>query len=329
MKLKRLAGLLLFTPLLFLSACASTSGLTLTANWYASTTNYGGLTGTHEELTYAVAFEGNNSSSKLRLQYDNGRYTTLLESALIAESGNRLGYHYHTELEITGRYFYKGQQGADFTDTVVSDVWFLDVSEGLRPVRSEKTVKSTVPNTLADSVANVATEYNYRYVAEYNEALTRTTITYTDLKTPNAEPEVTELKLSGKGTFFDNEQVLFALRGVDMTSSLRFKTVNPATRETAKLASSDTPVSRQYNAEFSMKVGGGEPVTEARTLNTYSLSLGYSGNNPGRTQSYVYAQCTSPDANTYRNVLLHMETHALYDLGTFKYDLTAAVFAEK
>ena len=330
MKFKRAAGLLAALPLFLLTACSTTPSLVFTANWYYSTTNYGGVSGTSEQLTYAVTFEPSDPAASYRVEYDEGTYTTKLEDTNIAEAeGNPRGYYYETQLTVTGRYYVNGEASAEFTDSVVSKVWFLDIDKDLRPVRSEKTVYCSAPNVAAKKAKDAFVVYNYRYTSTYDTSLSKITYVYEDLKTENAEPEENTYKLGSKGTYLDNEQMLFALRGLPMNASFSFRSFDSVTRTVRTVASSDAPVAEQYTATFSMKEGDGEAVSKARTISAVSVSVGFNGNNPGSSQKYVYALCTDPGMNAYRNVLLHMETQALGSLGSFSYDLKEAIFNNK
>lgn len=327
MKLKRIAGLVALAPFLLLAGCNSTPSLSLSAYWYSNATNSGGLTGTSEQLVYNVTFRP-SETGKFRAEYDVGRYTTSLKSENISYAeGSPIGYCYETELDLTGRYYVGGEKGEDFHDRVATKVWFLGVSDGLRPIRSERTVHCTAPNTSASSAADAQVLYEYTYVTEYDPSLSTGTTTYT---ATGEEPVVTKVSLGSGGTFLDNEQILFALRGLDMNSSFSFRTINPLKQGVATtVASVDTPSTGRSEFTFAIKQEGTEGQAEARTLDAATVSVGYQGNNGGRTQTYVYAKCVKPDANTYRNVLLHMETYALYSLGTFSYDLAEAQFGNK
>ncbi len=328
MKIKKFAGALVLAPVFLLAACGTTPSLPVSANWYSSVNNYGGLTGTSEQLTYTVTFTPESSNDNISASLDAGTYTTNLFAANIAAAeGKPLGYYLETNFSITGRYLFNGEPCGDFTDSIVSKVWFLGAPDGLRPIRSEKEITSHLPRTSATKKEEVTLTYHYTYVAEYDAALTSSTVTLTypeKVGTEGYAPEVTTLDIGGGGSFFDNEQILFAIRGLDPTATFSFRTVNPSTMSVATVACSDTPASEKYTCTF--KLNGEEA---AREIDSYHLSIGYTGVNPGRAQDLIYARCVNPDANTYRNVLLHMESSMIYDLGTYKFDLKEAVFNQK
>ncbi len=329
MKFKKIAPFFLAAPLLLLTACTNTPSLSFTPNWYSNTNNIDGISDTFEQLTYAVTFTPGKDED-YRVEYDEGVYTTKLESANIAGAeGNPLGYIYETSLTISGRYYVNGAKGTDFTDSVHSKVWFLGVRDGLRPIKSEKTVLCSAPNVRAKEPEDAFVKYNYSYSLSYNAALSKATYTYTDLLDENAEPAVSEIKLSHNGTYLDNEEILFALRGVDVGTSFSFATYDMVTGKVRVAGNTDAAVKEQFTATFTLRTGETEQSVEARPIEANRFSFHFTGDNPGASQKLIYARCTNVEANTYRNVLLHMETEAISELGTFSYDLREAVFNNK
>lgn len=331
MKKKQLACLTLALPALLLSGCMGTPSLVITANWYRQTSIRESITGTQESLTYAVTYdpESGAKDADLKVEYDPGTYTTFLEDTnlTVGETSTAV-YHYRTELTIKGRYLYKGERGADFEDSVLSEVWFRNVAEELRPIRSVKTVVSTAPDTSAKSVSDASFTYRYSYAVEYDEAMTKATVVYTDLnaETPKAE-EPKEIALTGKGSYFDNEQILFALRGLSMSAEFTFRTVNPLRNALASVASSGAPTLEPLAANFTMNTDGTEETVES--LDIQKVTISYGGKNPGGSQTLYYAKTTSAENNRYRNALVRMETPLLSDMGTLVYSLRTAKFNSK
>lgn len=318
--------------LALLSACGTNvAGIALSANWYSYTANKN-ITETREELSYSVLFDRAESES-YGVDYDEGTYTTLLEdftnTAETAVADVPVGFHgyrLHTELTISGRYYLNGTATKDFTDSVVSDCYFYGVTDGLRPVKSVKKVRCTAPASVPTESA-YCTVYDYVYTALYNGDLTETTITYQDLGEENAKPETTVLKIKDSAVFFDNEEILFAIRAMDLGASISIRTVNPATRQIATLSTTEAPVSSSREFEYVRKDGETEEKVKAQ-IETASVTVRYGGINSGSAQTYVYAKCVNPDANTHRNVLLEMTTSAINSMGTFTYTLKTASFTK-
>ncbi|MGN1077485.1 MAG: hypothetical protein ACI4ST_03125, partial [Candidatus Gallimonas sp.] len=321
MKKKRIAGLFLLAPLALLTACGGgNNGLALTANWHKNTGTRDNITGTEETLEYSVAFVKSTDTGAFTLDYENGTYTTRLSAVIDSELSSTQIYRYETELKISVKFSLNGVESETYEDSVKTDAYFMTVADSLRPVRCVKEVVSTTPLTTSSSprakLEDNFTTFRYKTETTYNEELSSATVvttSYTTEETENGDGTVTEtekesvsekkVKLSGKYTYFDNDQILFALRGLDMTAASTFQTIDPQTRQEVKAGMSSAPSAISYSAAFTM---GGTAVEE--TIDAYQVSIGYNTSNPGQGQTLVYAK-KSEDANNnvYRNVLLRME----------------------
>lgn len=337
MKKRYFACLALALPALAFAGCTSgASRLAISANWYAAADTTSEISNTYEELVYTVSFESTGTDA-YSVEYDEGTYTATLRNENITIGATvRAGYHLTTELTITGRYSVNGETGEDFTDVVISDVWFLDVTTELQPVRSVKKVLSHSPshtNSYPDSIEDASTTYEYTYTSEYNEDCTEASValTYTQ---PEGMPDVERtVSLSGNGTYLDNETILFAMRGINTASALSFRTVNPVTQQQTGIAMSAAPEIAERTQTFAINAYENGTVTEGasveHTLDAYTFTLGYSGSNAGQSQTLTYAARTDGVTNTYRNVLLEMSVPIINSLGTLTYRLTSATFNGK
>ncbi len=329
MKHKLLAPACLIAATLLFSACTATPTLELAPNWYSNTGIRKDITGTSEDLVYTVTFTAGEQEG-FSVAYEDGTYTTSLRDEMSTADrpieGVPIGvpcYHLHAELSIRGRYTVGGATGEEFSDSVVSDIWFMDATSALFPLYSKKTVHSTSPRTTAETVEEAGVLYHYSYTAQYDPETRTSHVVYDDLESA-AAPEEWDIRL-GKGTFLDNEEYLFALRGFNMQSAPSFQTVNPLDRSVVTLMSDEVPTLEERTYKFAINAS----AEEDRKLNTASLSVHYSGTFRGREQELTYAVCTDPAANTYRNVLLHMKTYAPESLGAFDYTLRSATFNTK
>ena len=238
MKKIRMTGLILLAPLTLLCACSGGVPLSFSANWYRNTALGGSVGDTLEELTYEVTFTpAEDTSGGFSVEYGTGSYTTKLfnSNLTLSDGSTKEGYIYTTELTISGRYLLAGKASETFTDSVKSTVRFLPVSYGLQPVKSEKEVVSTSPETSSPvSLEGAFRTYHYTYDVSYDVGLTTATAVYTDLteykteegETVRRDPETREYEIEGDTTYLDNEQILFALRGLDLSSGVTFRTIN-------------------------------------------------------------------------------------------------------
>lgn len=318
MKKRRLAGLMLLAPLTLLCACGGgTSALNLSPNWYSDTTTTS-ITGTAEELEYEVTFEGTDTN--YAVSYDKGYYKTKLSNT-VGEDGKDL-YLLEAEYRITGRYSLNGTTGDEFEDTMTSKVYFTSAKDGLRPVKSEKTVHTASPvrNPVADGMY---ADVHYNFTVEYDEALK--TASYTvDYLDPEVENLTGTESISASGSYLDNEQILFALRGIDYSSTVTFHSLDPQTLKNTSTGVIEAPTKGSETYSFTLN---GKEISE--TIETAHLTVGYRSTQSGPRRRLVYAARTSAESNTYRNVLLRYENPVMLSLGTMTYTLKSATFNTK
>ena len=338
MKKIRMAGLILLAPLTLLCACSGGVPLSFSANWYRNTALGGSVGDTLEELTYEVTFTpAEDTSGGFSVEYDTGTYTTELinDNVTLADGSTKEGYIYTTELSISGRYRLGGEV-KEFSDFVTSTVTFLPVSYGLQPVESEKEVVSTSPETSSPaSLEDAFRTYHYTYDVSYDAGLTTATAVYTDLteykteegETVRRDPETREYEIEGDTTYLDNEQILFALRGLDLSAGVTFRTINSVMGHVTEAGtSSNTQSSAAVKTAVDFTMDG---TAVKQELDAVEVPLVYRSSPSGQAQTLVYAATTDPNNNTYRNVLLKMEVPVLQSLGTLVYTLKEATFANK
>lgn len=327
MKKRRLAPLLLAAPLTLLCACGGTTpSLAINANWYANTENSSNITGTHEALSYEVTFEKAANSA---FSYKNGSFTTLLEDVNYSVGDElQMVYHLHTELTLPGECTIEGET-EEFEDYAVSDVWFYSAKEGLSPLRSAKKFHTTFPASVAEGESDILQEYEYEYTVEYELRDSRAAeahAVWKDLK-KDGEERKKDISLGNGGSFFDNEQIFFALRGLTPAANTAFRTLDPQTDTEVGMTISDT---ESVDFPVSFTVNGAEIADKTITAN--QIRLRYSLNQPGPTRTLVYAAVTQPNNNTYRSVLLRFDNPVLWStsrLGTLTYLLKTAEFNSK
>lgn len=351
MKKIRLAGLTLLAPIALLAGCGSSmSALSLNANWHTRTDTTAVSEQLHEELVYGVEFTPDDENSAFQISYGNASYKMVLKGVPPATSGYEQGnvYHLHSEFKADVTFTLNGETLTfDRADTVLSDVYFLGTLDNLRPLRSTVTSYSHTPPASAvvpDSLEEGNAFYLYHetistvYNAEFTQAVitTRSHLpenegdeplkdeTGAPLKGPGGEDVYTNsesvVKLKNTGTTFDNEQLYFALRAVNLSSAFSFRTVYVMTKSLETLSVASAPEQlKDYKQTFS--VNG---QTEERTLNAYRLTLGRTVTPKGQSQTLTYAATTDPANNVYRNVMLRAELPRTY--GKMIYSLKEAKF---
>ena len=317
------AALLLTAPLALLSACASTPELTLSSNWFSDTSTKSIPPDFEETLEYSVSFEksADAESGNFRMEYPNGgTYTTTLKAG--DKNGTKI-YVYTTTLKAEVRYSL-GNESAEFPETVTTQVEFLDISNRLRPLSSTRTVDASAPlyapTAKPASLNDAFNRYHYETVINYNDDLSKAEYTIKDLSTDKTDKY--DIKLNGKGSFFDNEQILLLFRAAELNKSMTFRTLDPTTRTVEKIVVKEGPSA--VTVKKSVKLGDSEAVE--REINANTLSIAYNKANAGATQTLTYAQRGDPLHNEFRNVLLTYSYPVIYSHGTMTYQLVSANF---
>lgn len=330
MKKFRVAGFLLFVPLALLSGCGGvTPTLTFNANWYKRTDLNANIEETLERLEYAVSFDPVRSENGFQLSYTDGVYKTELKNDNVrTDGGLKFGYLLTSELNIKVSFSLNGKQSEVFEDRVYTEARFLSAAEGLAPVSSFREVSSHVPYTdLPLALEACYNVYHYTYETTYDDAGTVAKTVYTDLNAPNEAPVERTYEIDGDGTFLDNEQILFALRGLDLAPKTTFRSINSVTGRVQDVVLSNVSDCPEEHLDWSFE-------TQGRQINTaevggVSVTIAYSGSNSGLPQVAVYAKKSDPLSNTYRNVLLELNVPVSYSLGTLRYRLSQATFTTK
>lgn len=320
-------------PLLALALCATTlAGCTntdqrLTFSSYWNLSSVVADTSVHETLAYDVTFNAADGISSLidyELSYTNGTYTTELKNEII--DGQSI-YVYKTELQIDVTYTFKGESNptpTSFRDVITTEAKFLNAANSLRPLSSTKTVVSHSPSmgTEHTSLAECYTPYEYTVTTTYHEDGSKGSCTITS---DNGSDDPHDFEIDDKYTYLDNEELLFALRGIPAsTSSAKAYTYNPYVE---RVQTVNISFSTDESDDFSFyKNQSSEKETATITYRPVSIVL--NEKYPGEKQTIWYAKTTDPNNNTYRNVMLYLETPLAYSLGSLVYKLNSTSYTE-
>ena len=273
------------------------------------------FTNIDEMLTYKVAFESDTGMNTIgyTVAYSDGEYTTHLQST--QENGENI-YAYATKLTIKVTYTY-GSESVTLDDCVTSVTKF---SETLKPISSDKEIISNSPvntNGGHTSVADCYASYHYTVSTTYSEKEGVSTVTnLKDAENPIEVRKETFNCTGGNYRYIDNEQLLFALRGVsNSTTTGKFRFYNPFIDELQLV-------------KFTFDEESGQKFDYLENGNTVSKDIAYrpvsitlDATNPGETQTAWFAKCSNPENNANRNLLLKLETPLSYNLGKLVYTL--------
>jgi hypothetical protein len=322
----------LMSAILFTACTSPSNKVKFSENWYNDTTTSTVTANVKETLTYSVGFTAlSNSDTQYRsLRYNQGTYTTELVS-VYSEELQTYVYRYSTDLSISGEHECKTTgEIFNFTDSVTSEVVFTSAMQGLKPISSKKTLLSHTPSTSTapQTLAECYKKWNYTIETTYDENLNGTSVQtiYNEAKdenTPAPEPSVTTTKFTAKDdsyTTLDNEQLLFAIRGITTFSSQKFNVYNNAWKRSQLVALN---TQSETSDEFSLKINGED---KKATIAYTPITLRIQEKNSGSDQTVWVAKTTERTNNLYRNVVLSFSIPVYNAYGTFDYKLVEANF---
>lgn len=323
------AGAILLLPAAILCGCSGNAGLTFNANWYRNTALGDSISETSEHLEYKVTYRAPETTGNLSVEYDEGTYTTDLVSIpyTFSDGSTDLVYRYTTLCTITGKYVLNGVKGETFENKTQTETLFRSVKHQLRPIEGKQEVTSTShvadPQTTATDLKQVVATYKYKTETKYADDLSSAEYTYTDLTAEKIEPVVKTLDTKVNGTYLDNDEVLFAIRGLNLSGSFTAYTYNVSTGKVESFSGTDPTATTVELTGVTV----GEETSDLK-IEAYSVTFGYANLWPGPSKKLYYAKTIAND-NTYRNALLVMESPLYYSMGTLVYSLKSATFTNK
>lgn len=294
-----------------LTACASTSEKLAFKEYWLENANVTPPT-VLETLEYEVEFKkASGLNDDYTVDYTEGVYTTKLTL-------NEGVYRYETSLSIKVTYTVDGQSDTK-TDSIVSWVEFKK-NANLQPIKSHKEIVNHSPRSGGVTIETCYEEYNYTVDTTYNEnGLGGKSKIVNNITSTSDEKTFT---VEDKYTCLDNEQLLFALRGLSQSTSTASVSVYApfsGGMQSIKLAYD----SLQKGTEFEFQKG---KTQVKQVVNYYPISVKINAQLPGATQTVWIAETTDAKSNALRNVILRLETPLSYNLGSLIYKLKKANF---
>ncbi len=273
----------------------------------------------YETLVYDVEFEAESGLDKIgyELVYDNGQYKTVLVSE---EVDGKIVYTYTTEFTITVTYTLHSASES-FTDRIVSVSKFYDAENALRPISSTKEILSHSPasggSMLEVSDCYQTFEYSVATVYDADGEEGKSTVTKKGKSPAEKSFEIDEKHYR----YLDNEQLLFATRGLSTSvSTAKLLSYSPFANAVQTVSLS---FAQEESAAFTFLKNG---VESTQTITYRPLSMVLDEKNPGATQTVWIAKTTEPANNAHRNVILKLQTPLSYNLGTLTYFLSSATY---
>ncbi len=317
---KKLSFLVIICSVIFvLSACSSSATVSFDSNWNKDTSIRKISSSINEKMTYTVSYtEPENPSSDLKIESMTGTYTTQLTS-VIPEGKEEYYYKLDTRLDVAVKYNDSDEVYNDWTET---SCIFSNIDRALYPLQSERKVYSHTPTTKSSK-----TVMNYSVKTTYEDGNANVISVDNGVDHPTEEyATIKDITKLGYYTF-DNEQLIFALRGFNLEEQnfqLNLSIVDSlgGDRKTMYLSTKES-----VEKEYSNINWNNERTFDNEKITTNVAQLSYSSTMKGTTKEYHIAKKISNEFNTYRNVLLKIVSPMAYNLGTINYDLTEYIFS--
>ena len=327
------------------SACSTMVATSFSANWLKTPSNY--ATDFYEKLEYGVAFESSGMTQdvvQLEIDEENSSYiqTTQTQATFTVPDGSDRAetnvYHMHSELTISGTYYYLGKNGdketlcsfggkyddpdKDFDDpaSVVTDVYFHSLQDGknLQPIYRTTTYYSYSTGNASKSVFL----YNYTASVVYSENANEAKLTMTDnwgelkeedlvvgenlQKALTLDETSTKKNLQKSHTLLDEKQLLFAARGLNFSSgsSNTLNVMTDSGAQTTVLSCSEEPTAGNY----SFALDSEEKKDHSVTCASVSISISNGSAFTGESHRMTIAQKTGDDASAFYALPVRGET---------------------
>lgn len=324
--------------LVLLTACSQGAVTTLGGSYFLKKENVGNVSiigNVNETNVYNVTFERATNSNakdvKISLADEDG-YNVYVTKLTNTTYGDTDCYLFETELKTKITYALYDEAPVTYDNYTKSKVYFLSVSNKLKPMYSETTALANSPVRNDDGKYSV-TELEYKYTVTYGDVAT---VNFTPIKGDFGIPTGDrEYKKYDKSTYyFDNASMLFMPRAIKLndSSSLSFSSIDALSginRSMKMTADSSTP---SEDVIFSLTeekdgvikgayyVDGVKVLPSSETGNQVIpcqvVNFAVSGTFSGSPIKCWYAKTSLDDV---RANLIKMQTTAPYSLGTFTY----------
>lgn len=297
-----------------LGGCATTSKTPFGNYW-----NENALTAhesIHETLVYDVSFN-EGTTYGYQLSYEDGKFTTVLQSSR-DDKGETI-YQYTSELSIKVVY-QLGEERAEFSDSVKTDVKFRSADKGLTPISAAKTVVSYSPRAIRPTaLENCYSKYEYSFTTTYEGDGGKTVLVRGD-KTTEQAFDIHDDNCS----YVDNEQLLLALRAMPTSvTSTKLLAYSPFT---ASVQTVNVAFRTAAEGEFEFSKNGGEKTKQTIAYRPAQFQL--DEKDSGFAQLVWIANSTdSAGKNAYRNVILRQESPLYHNLGVLVYTLSSVEYS--
>ena len=320
--MKKIFICVIAAAMLALTACNS-QDLTFSGAYWNSNPQNKGVSAIEEELTYKVTTESKPefssteaSGGSLSLEISDGsKYTAKLS----VDGGN---YVYETTLNISGKYAYDGGEYAVTDDVTYTKTVFKGLENGLMPISAKRIVKNVYPTKAEPTSAADFAEIGYEMDIVYG-AKAEITVTPDEKSKDFFSSLAHTIDDFKKTTFFDEDEMIFALRAMKLTDGCNFVfgTIDGLSGEYRSIKAEDiatatnegerplTPITINNYRENGR-------LLEKKNFNAYGVAFKTTGSYV-KTFRYVYYAINPTEENTTRQIPVKIYQPMLYGGGRY------------
>ena len=324
--MKRSFSILIILSMLafVLSGCSSTTSATsIKANWYTENSQEN-IVYINENLVYNVVYNAaTDKNTTLDVEDFSGTYEMNFSSSSDFEN-----YILTTKLTTSGKYVNSvtSSETPFCNDTVETETTFKSVKNKLKPIKSNKKYNGHSPLNSGEIEL-----YQYEYDTVYEGSTATTTlISHSDNITNQSETK-TFAKIDKTYTYFDNDQLFFAIRSLDLgeSTSVSISSVIPIDEElkTISVKVTDDEPYVSFNLKDLGVKENNVVLTDDKNVRTIKTYIGLNATMTGATTTCYYAVKGDNYAD-YKARLIKMESPLPYDLGKMVYTISSVDYSE-
>ncbi len=309
-KMKKVLSIIVAIVLLLsLSACSNKTVVTYSEIW--------GMTNVNETSTYSVKVsKGEDEDVTAPRLNGEGAYITNISG------DNDSGYTVTTDFSFVGYYEFSDGTKKDVNDKITTKVLFKNAGNSFAPISSERVYNGTTIEYDSETDSYSVMPLNFTSTVTYGEKKIEAVNTGSELIASNVTFK------TPKGVYFDNEELIYALRGMvnDTVYDNGYSTsVSVVSALSSEVMTFSVQSQKGSSEEIKVNLDGEEKTFDCSRFYLYKTS-----GETGATINYYFAREDIGEVNVgegkrdvNRSRLIRMVQNIAYSQDSLVYDLVS------
>ena len=277
-------------------------------SYFLDNPNLMGVGDVNETCTYSLSIKP-YQSAKITAEDISGFYRVNLADTTYDVGGEEVNCYKLTAIfEMTGKYVYKGTI-IPIDDSFKVDVYFYGADKNLKPIHTEKTMKSTSAYVLTDKVEINTIEYSYSI--DYTD--THANVSFTEVSDVFNLPEAFSKELPSN--FIENELLLLYPRLFNLKDGYNVKQSTFVAVQNQNIKLATNRISTGTSVEMTYEHLG-------RTYNSIKLDCISLCQNSTYSGPLLYGYYSTLDGSSFNNAILFKIESGIDQVGQLVYTLT-------